>query len=177
MRFGLIVLVVLLAEAAAAQTPQPETNLMTPSYAVPGGLLALEDVQKLPPDGALAVVVDNVGRSMKVADILKLLQEGKLVRSLRTVPTQPPSCTVDYAEITAEKKASDDRLRQMQRRGDIIPVLHQYEQEMYYEDRRNRLYVKTCGKPRGEEYRSLQTGMNQRACAALGVVCKPRKHW
>lgn len=173
MRPGLIVLV-LLAASAAAQTPQPEAKATVPPYAVPGDLLTLEEVQKLPPDEVLTVVADNIVRTMKVADILKLLREGELVRSLRTIPTRASPCKVDYSEINAEKKASDDRLRQMQRRGEVIPVLHQYEQEMYYEDRRDRLYEKTCGRPREDEFTN---DMRRKACGALGAVCKPRKHW
>jgi hypothetical protein len=108
----------------------------------------------------------------------------------------PQGCCVDSSDIAAEKKASDEHLRQMQRRGEVIPLQHQYEQELYYEDRTARQYEEACGKPPARtvdpnadpnvEWKFSKptdwkptdmTEMAKKACKAIGVVCKPVKHW
>jgi hypothetical protein len=177
MRTGFVVLFALLSGAAAGQTPPAvEWEKPVELFAVPGGPLVVEDAQKLPPSGKLNVMVEGgPAGSMSVSDVLDHIRQGRRVWLLNFKSTTP-TCDVDYSEIDAEKKASDERKRQMDRRGDIIPLHHQYEQEMYYEDRRNRIYEKTCGKPT-RNYNADRPDMRKRACDVLGVVCKPVKHW
>jgi hypothetical protein len=103
----------------------------------------------------------------------------------------PQACCVDNSDIAAEQKASDEHLRQMKRREEVIPLQHQYEQELYYEDRRAKRYEETCGKqpartvdpdvdPNVQWKFSKPTDMIEmakKACKAIGVDCKPVKHW
>jgi len=103
----------------------------------------------------------------------------------------PQACCADSSDIVAEKKASDEHLKQMQRRGEVIPLQHQYEQELYYDDRFAKRREEACGKqpartagpnvdPDIEWKFSKPTDMIEmakKACKAIGVDCKPVKHW
>jgi len=103
----------------------------------------------------------------------------------------PQGCCVDSSDIAEEKKASDEHLRQMQRRGEVIPLQHQYEQELYYDDRFAKRREEQCGKPPARtvdpdvdpnvEWKFSQPTdmieMAKKACKAIGVDCKPVKHW
>jgi hypothetical protein len=177
MRIGWIVLSALLSGAAAAQTPPVvEWEKRAELFAFPGELLVLEEVQKQPPSGKLNVMVEGGSTgSMSVPDVLYQMRQGKRVWSLNFKSSSPP-CDVDYSEVDAEKKASDERKHQMERRGEVISLQHQYEQEMYYEERRNRVFEQTCGK-RSSDSGSRPTDMRQKACVIVAKDCKARKHW
>lgn len=177
MRIEWIVLSTLLSGVAAAQTP-PVVEWEKPAelFAFPGQLLVLEEVQKLPPSGKLDVMVEGGPTgSMSAADVLDQMRQGKRVWSLGFKSSSPP-CDVDFSEVDAEKKTSDEHKRQMERRGEVIPLQHQYEQEMYYEARRNQIFEQTCGK-RSSDPGSRPIDMRQKACAIVAKDCKPRKHW
>ena len=125
----------------------------------------------------------------------EILKNEKAMDSLRKQGLTPvpgsvvggPSCEVDYSDIAAEQKASDARLRQMRRREEVIPLQHQYEQELYYKDRYAKRREEQCGKspapkPGGVKKRLLPESvdldeMTRKACQAIDVVCKPVKHW
>jgi len=92
-------------------------------------------------------------------------------------PNRQPSCPVDYSEIEAEKQVSDEHLRQMKRKLEVIPLKDQYEQELYYQDRRAKLYEKTCGNGAKYTIRPEPTGMTWKACEIIAADCKPVKHW
>jgi len=176
MRLSPLILVLLLAPAAAAQTPQPvpeQTWRLAPYQSVPIPPGSEKSLSTLPPDARLLIEVDSIVRIVRPAELQELLREGKQVRP------GPPPCRVDYSKVDAEKKASDQHLREMKRRGEAVPVIHQFEQEMYYEDRRTKLYEKTCGKPATTAPLTRETppDMRKKACEALGAVCKPVKHW
>jgi hypothetical protein len=175
MRLRLIALALLLANNAGAQTPLIADQNCSPTVFAAGAPLILEDVEKMDPSLRLNVVVERgAAGAMAAADVLEQMRRGKRVWPLRADPA--PSCDPDYSEVVAEKRISDERLRQMERRGDVIPLQHQYEQEMYYEDRRKQVYEKACGKP-SRNPSTCKTDMKQKACEVLGVVCKPAKHW
>ena len=175
MRFGLIATVLLLASAAAAQAPQAADQGCSPSVYTASAPLVLEEVERMQPSIRLDVVVERgPAGSMSAADVLEQMRKGKRVWQLRRDAV--PSCDPDYSEVVAEQRASDERLRQMARRGDVIPLQHQYEQEMYYEDRRKQVYEKSCGRPLRNPA-SCKADMRQKACEVLGVICKPVKHW
>jgi hypothetical protein len=98
----------------------------------------------------------------------------------------PPGCRADYSDIDAEQKDSDARRRAM--RDTVIPLKHQYEQELYYKDRRAKRHQETCGKePPPSLGKALSPAFNadkpdlvdmtRKACEVIGEICKPVKHW
>lgn len=163
--------------AAAAQTPPAiQWERRAEIFATPGDLLVLEEVQKLPPSSELKVVVEGgPAGSMLVSEVLEHMRQGKRVRMLDFKSPSPP-CEVDYSEVDAEKKASDERKRLMDRRGELVPLQHQYEQEMYFEERRTQVFERACGK-RSSDPVSRPIDMRQKACAIVAKDCKARKHW
>jgi len=103
------------------------------------------------------------------------------------IVTRVPGCRADYSDIEAEERESDARRRAM--RDTVIPLKDQYEQELYYKDRRAKRYEEMCGKTTiaidSSEAIDLKfqpliperVDMTRKACKAIGVVCKPVKHW
>jgi hypothetical protein len=175
-----------LAPVALAQAPPQPGQAIGPSavFALPDGPLTLEQVQRLPPDARLMVVTpDGVAGPRNAEDVLKLLREGKEVRSLRStqrVGCEPP----EYAEIRAEQTASNEKLLKMQRRGEIIPLQHQYEQELYYRERFAMVREAKCGKTPTPDPevgawvpQPPMPDMTLKACRAIAPDCQPRKHW
>jgi hypothetical protein len=170
MRVLLPVLAFLVAPAALSQTPPDKA---------PGPKIAIEA-----PDGNAFLpgyeTLDENGQIEKrVVVPPEVLQNQKLLESLRnqgfTPVPGPPPCIADYSDIHAEQRASDARLRTM--KGTVIPLQHQYEQELYYRDRMEKRTVEKCGALKRSEWDQRRGDMTKKACEAIEVECKPVKHW
>ena len=152
MRAWILISVVLLSPAALSQTP-PSGDCEKPAYA-PAPYVQPTDE--------------------KSRELLK-----KQLEFLSAGADRLPDCQVNYCDIDAEQRASNEYFRR-KLKGQVIPLQHQYEQEFYYRDRRARRHEETCGKlPKRENITGKPdpTEMTMQACEAIGVVCKPVKHW
>lgn len=159
MRVWILVSALLLSPAAMSQTPPPAGQKEKGQVLVDR-----------------RVFLDANGKPVEGEARERILQQ---LRALDPSNVNPPTvCEADYSDITAEKTASDEHFRAM--RGKVVPLQHQYEQELYYRDRRAKRYEETCGRPpkrKGVTGMPDPNEMTMQACKAIGVVCKPMKHW
>ncbi|MDP3738426.1 MAG: hypothetical protein Q8R02_13615 [Hyphomonadaceae bacterium] len=127
--------------------------------------------QKQPPQTEWMIRDESgVLRSYNKAQIEELKKQGAIF------PLEL-GCPVDYSDIDAEKAASKEHRRKM--KDEIIPLKHQYEQELYYRQRAQKRLQETCGaantvNPSG--YVSFEE-ITRKACDVIGEVCMPVKHW
>ncbi len=170
MRACILIFVLLLSPAAMSQTPEPDNK---------GD--GKELVLKMPDDRQLFLKAPDDGRVLVPVPPGGSIDEGVLkeLQGAGLTPVPWYACDVDYTDIDAEEKVSDERFRAL--RGKVIPLQHQYEQELYYQDRRAKRFEKTCGKQSERQAKYSNTpkrdDMTVKACEVIGVVCKPVKHW
>lgn len=151
MRAWILISALLLSPAAVSQTP-PSSDCEKAVYAPMPYVQALDEKSR---------------EQMK-----------RQLEALSADAGPPTHCQPNYCDIDAEKRASDDYFRR-KLKGQVVPLQHQYEQELYYRDRRGKRYEETCGKlPKWDTAGGVDpTEMTMKACKAIGVVCKPVKHW
>lgn len=183
MRFLLAILVLEVTALGAAEAQQPSPPAS--SHSVPpavksylqGAPPTVDELEQLPL-GAMVSMEDDKGGSclMSVISAIGMIKQTGRRFSCPAISKPDPPCEQAEAEIGAEKRKSDDHLHEMEKRGEIVTVLQQYEQEMYYEDRKAKLYRKFCQKP-APPVEGPTISMRTKICAASPAGCKPVKHW
>jgi hypothetical protein len=173
MRLLLPMLMLVASPAAISQNPPNEAPDAYITIGTPDGLLRMPVEEGLDESGQI---------ERKVIVPPQVLQNETLIDSLRKQGLTPtlgqnprPICNVDYSDIDAERKASETRLRVI--KDKVIPLQHQYEQELYYWDRREKRFEEKCGVRKPSEWDQRRIDMTKKACKAIEVECKPVKHW
>jgi hypothetical protein len=174
MRLLLLVLILVAAPAAVSQTPPKNGADLE---------IILENLEGLTePYNGYEAVNENGQVEKRIVVPPEVFRNERQMESLRKQGLTPvlgprpvPDCSADYSDIDAEQKESDSRLRAMRDR--VIPLQHQYEQELYYRDRREKRYEEKCGKQKRADWDQRNLDMTKQACKAIEVACKPVKHW